>query len=164
MAGQGKYTIYAPESNAKNNLLSKLFPSSPTSAFVGKENDYRSIVIKSGNDNLKPSFQSGDSFFGPGVSLDYSESPNVLASADNAWKNPGDPANAFSPDLTSPGPGNTDGIDKNVNPEIKSSDVKPSYVPGGPNTGTKNPAEYAKKIAAQMLGVNSKMGSSDSSS
>ena len=110
MAGQGKYTIYAPISNDKNNLL-------------------------------------------------------ILAGADGAWKKSGDPANSFSPDLSSPGPGKTDGTDKSADPELKSSDIKPSYVPGGPNTGTKNPAAYAQKIASQILGVNSntKLGSSDSS-
>lgn len=163
MAGQGKYTIYAPESNAKNILLSKLFPQSPTSNYVGQEISYRDFVITTGNQKLIPSSQVGDSYFGPNVSLDYSETPNVLTGADNVWANPGDPANAFSPDLSSPGPGKTDGTDKSVNPEIKVSDVKPSYVAGGPNTGTKNPAEYAKKIAAHVLGVTSKMGSSDSS-
>lgn len=163
MSGQGKYTIYAPVSNAKNILLGKLFPASPTSAFVGKEVDYRAQVVGSGNSNLKPSSQVGDSYFGPGVSLDFTDAPNILAGADGAWKNAGDPANSFTPDLSSPGPGKTDATDKNANPEIKASDIKPSYVPGGPNTGTKSPAEYAKKVAAQVLGVPGKMGSSDSS-
>ena len=163
MSGQGKYTIYAPESNAKNNLLSKLFPASPTSAFVGKEVDYRNIVVGSGNSSLKPSNQVGDSYFGTGVNLDFAGAPDILAGADGAWKNAGDPANSFAPDLSSPGPGKTDPTDKNTNPELKASDIKPTYVPGGPNTGTKSPAEYAKKVAAQVLGVQGKMGSSDSS-
>jgi len=165
MAGQGKYTIYAPESNAKNNLLAKLFPNSPTAAYVGKENEYKDVVIASGNNSLKPSFQKGDSFFGPGVNLDYSDAPNIIAGSEDVWKNPGDPATAYIPDLSSPGPGKTDATDKSINPEIKSSDIKPSYVPGGPNTGTRSPAEYAQKIASQILGINSKtkLGSSDSS-
>lgn len=163
MAGQGKYTVYAPESNSKNNLLARLFPASPTSNFVGKEVDYRQIVVNEGNTRLKNGLQSGDSYFGPGVDMDYTGSPDILAGAENAWAKSGDPANSFTPDLSSPGPGKTDGVDKNVNPEIKSTDVKPTYVAGGPNTGTKNPAEYAKKVAAQVLGVSGKMGSSDSS-
>jgi len=160
MPGQGKYTVYAPESNAKNNLLAKLFPSSPTSAYVGKEVEYRQVVVGQGNSSLKNGVQPGDSYFGPGVDMDYSNSPDINAKADGMWSAPGDPANSFFPDLSSPGPGKTDGVDKNVDPEIKSSDIKPNYVPGGPNTGTKNPAEYAKKIAAQKLGVSEKMGSS----
>lgn len=163
MAGQGKYTVYAPESNAKNILLSKLFPASPTSAFVGKEVDYRASVVNSGNTSLKPTSQVGDAYFGKGVNLDFAEAPDILAAADGAWKQAGDPANAFSPDLSSPGPGKTEGVDKNADPKIAASDIKPSYVPGGPNTGTKSPAEYAKKVAAQVLGVQGKMGSSDSS-
>lgn len=165
MAGQGKYTIYAPISNDKNNLLSKLFPSSPTSGFVGKEVDYRNIVVNQGNSFLKNGLQPGDSYFGNGVNMDYSGAPDILMGADGAWTKSGDPANSFSPDLSSPGPGKTDGTDKSADPELKSSDIKPNYVPGGPNTGTKNPAVYAQKIASQILGVGSKtkLGSSDSS-
>ncbi len=162
MAGQGKYTVYAPESNAKNSLLSKLFPASPTSAYVGKEVDYRALVVSQGNAYLKNGLQPGDSYFGNGVNMDYTDSPNLTAGADGSWKMSGDPANAYVPDLTSPGPGKTDGTDKNSNPEIKASDIKPNYVVGGPNTGTKNPAEYAQKIATQVLGVEGKLGSSDS--
>lgn len=171
MAGQGKYTVYAPESNAKNNLLGKLFPASPTSAFVGKEVDYRAVVIGQGNALLKNGTQVGDSYFGPGVSMDYVGSPDLTKVDWDSTKsgfnetvtNSGGPANSYTPDLSSPGPGKTDGTDKNVDPEIKAEDIKPNYVPGGPNTGTKNPAEYAKKVAAQILGVSGKMGSSDSS-
>jgi len=160
MSGQGKYTVYAPESNAKNNLLDNLFPSSPTKGFVGKENEYRAIVVGQGNTYLKNGLQSGDPYFGPGVNLDYVSSPDILKGAEGLWKLAGDPANSFVPDLSSPGPGKTDGSDKNSDPELKSTDIKPSYVAGGPDSGTKNPAEYAKKIAAQVLGVSGKMGSS----
>lgn len=163
MPGKGKYTVYAPESNAKNSLLAKLFPTSPTSNYVGKEADYRDVVVKAGNDYLTPVSQQGDPYFGPNVTLDYADSPNILAGADGDWNVSGDPANSFMPDITSPGPGKTDGLDKSENPEIKASDLKPTYVPGGPTTSTRSPAEYAKKVAALKLGVSSKMGSSDSS-
>jgi len=163
MSGQGKYTIYAPESNAKNILLSKLFPAGPTSAFVGNEVGYRTAVVSSGNTSLKPASQVGDSYFGNGVNLDFADAPDILAGAEGGGKQAGDPANSFSPDQSSPGPGKTEGVDKNSDPKIAASDIKPSYVPGGPNTGTKSPAAYAKKVAAQVLGVQGKMGSSDSS-
>ena len=162
MPGQGKYTVYAPESNEKNLLLGKLFPASPTSKYVGDEKNYRELVVNAGNQYLMPIVQPGDAFFGPGVNLNYGEAPNILAGAEGAWKNPGDPANSFTPDLSSPGPGKTDGTDKNSDPGIKAADIKPSYVPGGPSTGTRSPAEHAKKIAALVLGNKPKMGSSDS--
>jgi hypothetical protein len=100
--------------------------------------------------------------------MDYSDAPNVASVKWDSSKtgfnesvtNSGGPANPYTPDMSSPGPGKTDGVDKSVDPEIKAEDIKPNYVPGGPNTGTKNPADYAKKIAAQVLGVKSKMGSS----
>ena len=163
MPGQGKYTVYAPESNAKNNLMSKLYPESPTSGFVGKEKEYRAAVVSTGNSYLAPSSTSGDAFFGPKVSLNYENSPDILAGADGAWKNPGDPANSFTPDVSSPGAGKTDGVDKSSDPGIKSIDIKPNYVPGGPATGTRSPTSYAKKIGSLMLGGGTKMGTSDSS-
>lgn len=165
MAGQGKYTIYAPESNSKNNLLAKLFPASPTAAYVGKEVEYRNVVVDSGNSNLLASKVQGDPYFGPDVNMDYAESPNLLQGAEGSWRQPGDPANSYVPDLTSPGPGKTDGVDKSDDPGLSAEDVKPTYVPGGPQTGTRNPADQAKKIASQVLGTDSKMklGSSDSS-
>lgn len=164
MPGQGKYTVYAPESNEKNNLMSKLYPESPTASFVGKENEYREIVNIAGNAYLSPSATKGDAFFGPGVNLDYKDSPNILTGEEGKWSKPGDPANSFTPDVSSPGPGKTDGTDKSVDPEIKASDIKPNYVAGGPATGTRSPAEYAKKIGSLMLGKNTKLGTSDSSS
>jgi hypothetical protein len=162
MAGQGKYTVYAPPSGEKNTLLAKLFPKSPTAQFVGKEEDYRKIVLEQGNLNLKNGLQMGDSYFGTGVNMDFVGSPDISKGADGMWTRSGDPANSYTPDITSPGPGKTDGSDKNEDPGIKAVDLKPTYVPGGPNTGTRNPAEFAKKIAAQTLGVANKMGSSDS--
>lgn len=162
MAGQGKYTVYAPPSGEKNTLLAKLFPNSPTAGFVGKEEDYKKLVVEQGNLSLKNGLQPGDSYFGNGVDMDFTGSPNILKGADGLWKQAGDPANSFTPDLTSPGPGKTDPSDKNADPGIKAVDIKPSYVAGGPNTGTRNPEDFAKKIAAQTLGVPGKMGSSDS--
>lgn len=164
MPGQGKYTVYAPESNEKNNMLGRLFPASPTSGFVGKENDYRAVVTATGNQYLLPDTAAGDKYFGPGVDLNYGNAPEILAGAEGAWKAPGDPATSFFPDLSSPGPGKTDGTDKNSDPGIKSSDVKPAYVAGGPSTGTRSPAAHAKKVAALVLGAGgTKLGSSDSS-
>ena len=168
MSGQGKYTVYAPLASTKNTMLAKLFSNSPYANFVGKEEDYRKVVVASGNANLISGLQAGDSYFGKGVNLDYSGTPDLNTVAwdstksgfNDAVTNAGGPANAYTPDLSSPGPGKTDGTDKSDNPNISAEDIKPNYVPGGPNTGTKNPAEYAKKIAAKVLGVSGKMGSS----
>jgi hypothetical protein len=163
MPGQGKYTVYAPESNQKNILLGRLFPASPTSAFVGQEKEYRASVVATGNQYLASPSVAGDPYFGPSVNRDYALAPDTLEGAEGAWKNPGDPANSFAPDQSSPGPGKTEGVDKNSDPNIGASDIKPSYVPGGPGTGTRSPAEHAKKIAALVLGSSVKMGTSDSS-
>jgi len=57
----------------------------------------------------------------------------------DATPNPsGGPANAYVPDISSPGPGKTDGIDKNVNPKISVGDIKPGYEV---SDNTKSPSE-----------------------
>ena len=164
MPGQGKYTVYAPEANAKNTLLGRLFPEAPTAEFVGKENEYRAQVTNVGSQYLTPDTAIGDPYFGPGVDLNYGNAPDILAGADGMWNQPGDPANSFAPDISSPGVGKIDGTDKVSDPNLKASDLKPNYVPGGPSTGTRSPAASAQKIGALVLGSSTtKPGSSDSS-
>lgn len=174
MSGQGKYTVYAPPASAKNTLMNKLFHSadavhqSPVQDLVGQENDARNAVIAIANANMLPAHQQGDmGYFPAGVDLDYSGASASIQAADTAeghdvkWTNAGDPANSYVPDISSPGPGKTDGTDKATDPAIKVVDLKPSYVAGAPGTGTKSPTTTAAKIvAANILGVPSKLGDS----
>lgn len=171
MSGEGKYTTYASPSSDKNNLLNKLYHSSnstvqpPTQDLVGKEKDAQAVIIKIAQAVLQPKHQVGDlNMFPAGVNLDYSDAPNT---SQIAWAIAGDPANPYMPDISSPGPGKTDGTDKSVDPQVGLADMAKTiphlngYVPGGPNTGTKSPtATNAKLYAAQLLGVPSKLGDS----
>lgn len=165
MSGNGKYTQYAPPANEKNILLEKLFRSDDatlrplTQGMVGKETELRQIIVAIGVDKLQPVVQQGDlGFFPTGVDLNFSDAPNL---SEVKWNVAGDPANSFVPDITSPGPGKTDGLDKDSDPQITAADLKPDYVPGAPGTGTKSPsATNAKLIAAAILGVTQKMGDS----
>lgn len=165
MSGQGKYTVYAPPSSAKNNLLNKLFYSNDSvkkpivQDLVGKEDDARLAVLAIAKPALQPAVQAGDlGHFPTGVRLDFSDAPDLSSVK---WTLPGDPANPYAPDITSPGPGKTDGVDKSVDPQISTTDLKPNYVPAAPGTGTKSPAGVvAKLIAANILGVSSKLGDS----
>lgn len=175
MSGQGKYTTYAPPASSKNDLLNKLFKSDdavqapPTQDLVGKENDARQLFVTIGKAALQPTVQQGDpGHFPAGVSMDYSggnatiQPPNTAEGGDVTWQNPGDPANSYIPDITSPGPGKTDGLDKDQNPDIAIADLDPNYVPT-PNV--KSPTETnAKIIAANILGVAGKMGDSGANS
>lgn len=163
--GSGKYTQYAAPASAKNDLLNKLFKSNdpvnfpPAQDLVGKENDARLATLAIGQAYLTPAHTAGDLGFWPtGVDLSFASAPNT---ADVKWVNPGDPANPYVPDISSPGPGKTLGIEKSVDPDIKISDLKPNYVPAAPDTGTKAPSDTsAKQYAANVLGVPSKLGDS----
>jgi len=165
MSGTGKYTVYAPPANEKNTLLNKLFHSSdpvsrsPYQDLVGKETDARNQITATANELLVPSHQAGDlGHFPTGVDLDYKSAPNV---PDVKWNVAGDPANPYVPDITSPGPGKTEGSDKSSDPEIKTTDIKPVYVPGAPGTGTKSPTvTSAKIVAANLLGFDAPKGDS----
>lgn len=164
MSGSGKYTQYAPPQNAKNTLLNKLFRGDSTTApvtqdLVGKEIAAKDAIVAIAQALLKPTHQAGDlGHFPSGVDLSYGGAPKTQ---DVEWKLAGDPANAYAPDQSSPGPGKTEGSDKSVNPDIGVSDLKPNYVPAAPDTGTKSPASTSGKVVdANALGTAGKLGDS----
>ena len=165
MSGTGKYTQYAPPTSDKNTLLNKLFHSSDATEkpivqdLVGKENDARDAVVAIAKAQLTPAHQAGDlGYFPSGVDLNFAGAPKT---EDVKWALAGDPANPYAPDISSPGPGKTLGSDKSADPQIKVTDLKPTYVPGAPGTGTKSPAATnAKIVAANLLGVSGKLGDS----
>ena len=174
MSGTGKYTQYAPPASDKNTLLNKLFHSADSTQkpivqdLVGKETDARAAVVDIAKAQLQPAHQAGDlGYFPAGVDLDFTgksasvQPPDTAEGKDVKWTNPGDPANSYVPDITSPGPGKTNGIDKSQDPKIAVKDLKPNYVPASPGTGTKSPtATNAKVVAANLLGVPGKLGDS----
>jgi hypothetical protein len=165
MSGTGKYTVYAPPASDKNTLLNKLFHSADSvqkpivQDLVGKETDARDAIVALGKTHLAPAHQAGDlGYFPSGVDLNFAGAPKT---EDVKWALAGDPANPYAPDITSPGPGKTDGTDKASDPQIKTTDLKPNYVPQAPGTGTKSPAATnAKIVAANLLGVAGKLGDS----
>lgn len=169
MSGEGKYTVYAPPASDKNALLNKLFHSEDTvekpltQDLVGKELDARAAILAIAQVKLQPTHQDGDvGMFPAGVDLDFSGAPDVSAVK---WTNPGDPAAPYIPDVSSPGPGKTEGAEKDVDPNIKLTDIKPNtdvaHVGGVGNHGTTSPiATNAKIIAANLLGVSGKLGNS----
>ena len=178
MSGQGKYTQYAPLSSDNHAFLNKLFHSNNatevpiTQDLVGKENDAREAIVALAKQLLQPAHQQGDAgMFPMGVDLDFSgksasvQPPDTSEGKDVKWVNPGDPANSYVPDITSPGPGRTDGKDKDVDPKVAAKDIKPTYVPAGPATGTRSPSVTDPKIvAANVLGSSGKLGDSGANS
>lgn len=109
--------------------------------------------------------QVGDpDMFPAGVNLAYGDAPDV---SKVEWKQNSDairvniygdaaveaggPANAYSPDPTSPGAGpagsiNVDPLSKDADPGISIDDMKPGYIPGAPGTGTTNPSVTSKGL------------------
>jgi hypothetical protein len=133
----GKYTTYVGGAQtAAHTLLSKLFPAGPFATMVANADEVKArayieaestMKLSNGVSGLQPSdgIQAGDlGMFPNGVDLSFAmRAPSSPASTPPdvstvKWTKPGDPANPYIPDITSPGPGLTDGTDKNVDPQI----------------------------------------------
>lgn len=167
--GTGRYTTYVPVASNRNTLLRNLFnarASNNAGVFYGKVDETDNIkaaeaaretanakVNGAGVGGVIPSDgkQVGDSsMFPTGVDLSFGQAPNT---ADVKWKAAGDPANAYTPDLSSPGPGKTLGVEKDADPKITVSDIKgDSYVPGAPGTGTTSPTATSTTIGTSPIG------------
>jgi hypothetical protein len=117
-------------------------------------------AAKWGNDILRAAaakgIQAGDpQYFPTGVDLTFQGGPDVAkdvtwASATSkfdgsAGSNAGGPSNGYFPDISSPGAGKTDGVDKTVDPKIVTTDIKPNIVPGS-DANTKNPSSAGTKL------------------
>jgi hypothetical protein len=130
----GRYTTYVGGAATKaHTMLSKLFPAGPfaTPLSNGDETTAQALVqaaatanVSNGVGGLQPANgqQAGDlGMFPQGVDMSYGAAPDVTTVK---WTNPGDPANPYTPDITSPGPGRTDGKDKDVDPQLSISDIQ----------------------------------------
>lgn len=180
MSGKGKYTVYVPPKSARRTFFEKLFAGSTTSTppFLGIDQD-KSILDanKLGNDLLRAAstagIQKGDSgYFPDGVDMNFTGAKATIQAPDTSegksvkWTKAGDPAFSYLPDISSPGPGKTEGTDKAVDPKITAADIKPVYVPGAPGTGTKSPTESSDKVsdASELGGTGLKLGDSGANS
>jgi len=167
----GRYTTYVGgKATDAHKLLARLFPASPfaTALESGDEKAAQKIVQAvatapvdgNGVGGLQPSdgLQQGDlGMFPEGVKLGYGGSPDVSTVK---WKNPGDPANPYMPDITSPGPGKTDGKDKDVDPALGIDSVERTNSDPA-NQNLKNPADDGPSIYRNnTLGNAQKLGDS----
>lgn len=165
--GSGRYTAYVPAASPRNEMLSKLFNAkSEKGDIYGKayQTDLTAAaaeVIKKATDNEKglvpaDGTQAGDiNMFPEGVKINFSGAPDIPKEV--KWKRPGDAANAYVPDLSSPGAGKTLGIEKEVDPKIEVNDIKPNYVPGAPDTGTVSPALTSPALGSPPLSIGKKL-------
>jgi hypothetical protein len=141
MPGKGKYTQYAAPQDDKRIFLGKLFKGHPTAGMT--EQQAMKQTVNMGNALLIPDLQQGDLKSVGEVKLDFSDAPEMK---DVKWTKENDPANAYVPDIRSPGP-NDDG--KLDDPDIKPEDIKPNYVVG--TNGTKFPLETSSKVDAHVV-------------
>jgi hypothetical protein len=138
MGQLGKYTTYVGgAATPAHTLLSTLYPDGPfaTQLSNGDEAKAQAAVLAVATSNPGPDpngggiqpaggIQAGDlGMFPIGVDLTFSgqtlSPPNSPPDTSKVvWTNPGDPANGYIPDITSPtaGPGHTEGTDKTGNP------------------------------------------------
>lgn len=180
MGVMGRYTTYVGGSASDSHaLLGKIFPASadyPTAQALqkaipaGNEAAAQAVIQKNATANvdamgvggMQPAngVQQGDlGMFPNGVLRGYGGSPDVTKVK---WTNAGDPANPYAPDITSPGPGKTDGKDKSSDPKISIADLQEfttTQDPSGENLRV--PAEDAPAIYSNnFIGSPQKMGDS----
>lgn len=161
--GSGRYTTYIPVKNEKSDRLAKLFNknSSAGNIYAGAEDNSKAAAaaVEIAKSVLNG---SGDrDMFGNGVDLSYgTESGSVPDTAEVKWTAAGDPANPYVPDLSSPGPGKTEGVDKDVDPKLESTDIKPNFNPKAPSAGATSPAATSKRLGTISLGENLQGGKS----
>ena len=161
--GSGRYTKYVPVASERNQLLAKLFndragdkgniygktyqtdPVEAAATVVARA----TAKVEAGVGGLIPKEgkQQGDlDMFPSGVSFQYNDE-KVPDLEKIKWAKAGDPANAYVPDVTSPGPGKTDGTQKDKDPELTVADLKGAgYKPGAPGTGTTSPSVTSPKL------------------
>lgn len=176
-----------PLGQSRNNLLWSLFNGrSDKGKFLGETTGRQtdnnaaanavlaraiSNVSSDGIGGISPSNgqQAGDStIFPSGVNLKYTGAPNLSEVTWDSQKSniygqtptkSGSPANAYVPDISSPGPGKTEGIDKDQNPGITPSDVNPGFNAQAPGAGQASPSVTSENISSP-LGKDLKMGNS----
>jgi len=157
--GSGRYTIYVPVKSDRSQRLFKLFKFGAPDIYGGAESNVTAAQLTA--ENAKKLFDGivpGDrEMFGDGVSLKYGTAPDTT---EVKWAAAGDPANPYVPDLTSPGPGKTEGTEKDSDPGLKANDIKPNFDPGNPSINTTSPSATSLRLGTLSLGENLTMGKS----
>lgn len=186
--GKGRYTTYVPAASDRNAMLSKLFNGKASDGkalgvIYGGDKGYqtdnheaaaKAVAVATGDKGLIPSsgIQKGDSdMFPNNVDLKFGGAPDLksvewktaTSTFGGAPSNAGGPANPYVPDLTSPGPGGTSGVDKKEDPGITAAAVKPNYTPGsgtGATMGTVSPSSTSSVIGSSPIGADLTKGKS----
>jgi hypothetical protein len=161
--GSGRYTTYVPVKSEKNERLSKLFNKvSPAGdIYNGAESNSKAASEAVATAKSVLTGEGDKDIFGNGVDLSYGAETNTAPdTTEVTWNKAGDPANPYVPDLSSPGPGKTEGVDKDLNPNLKSTDVKPNFDPKNPSVNTTSPSATSSRLGTLSLGENLQGGKS----
>ena len=155
--GSGRYTTYLPVKSLKTDRLSKLFKGGLEALYNGSENNSKAAeaavqIAKSVFDG-----KGDQDMFGNGVSLSFGDAPDTT---EVEWKKAGDPANPYVADISSPGPGKVEGIDKDSNPQLKPEDIKPNFDAKNPTVNAASPSATAPRLGSLSLGENLQGGKS----
>jgi hypothetical protein len=157
--GSGRYTTYVPVKSPRTQRLFKLFKFGAPDIYEGAETNALAANVTATNaKELFDGVVPGDpDMFGQGVSLKHANAPDTT---EVAWSKAGDPANPYVPDLTSPGPGKTEGTEKDEDPKISSVDIKPNFDPSNPTVNTTSPSATSGRVGSLSLGENLTPGKS----
>jgi hypothetical protein len=134
MPGKGKYTTYNEVKSPKKDFRDSLFKGGPFNGLSAE--DVKTQVVANGNKILRAGETGGitkgdPNMFPNDVDLSYSGEglPFGPANGNVPTDRAGDPMNTFVPDVSSPGPGKTDGVDKDpaLNPKKTPEDYKKTH-------------------------------------
>lgn len=155
--GSGRYTKYMPSKSKKYDLLYRLFKFGATNIYESDNN--ADAAVKTSQKALAL-FNAGigdADMFPSGVKFGYGEAPDTTTVK---WTQAGDPANPYVPDISSPGPGKTDGTDKDADPKIETTDIKPNFDPANPTVNTTSPDTTSPRLGTMSFGENLTPGKS----
>jgi hypothetical protein len=155
--GSGRYTTYLPVKSLKTDRLGKLFKGGLSGLYNGTETNSGAAEAAVAVAKSVLNGKGDQDLFGNGVSLTFGEAPNTT---EVKWSKAGDPANPYVADLSSPGPGKTDGVDKDADPGLKPEDIKPTFDSKNPTVNTTSPSATAPRLGSISLGENLQGGKS----
>jgi len=159
--GSGRYTTYLPVKSLKTDRLSKLFKGGLSGLYDGKEDNAKAAEAAVAVAKKVLDGKGDQDLFGNGVDLGYGvNNGTVPDTTEVAWSKAGDPANPYVPDLSSPGPGKTDGVEKDADPKLAPEDIKPNFDAKNPSVNTASPAATAPRLGSTSLGENLQGGKS----
>jgi hypothetical protein len=160
--GSGRYTTYLPVKSSKTERLLKLFKNGLSALYNGKESNADAAAEAVAVAKKVLDGKGDQDVFGSGVDLTYGANSPEIPNDTTAvkWQAAGDPANPYVPDITSPGPGKTDGSDKDVDPTISPEDIKPNFDSKNPSVNTTSPSATSKRLGTLSLGENLQGGKS----